>query len=194
LFALAGTIAIPEMKEVLTNNRDLLKKAIIIGALTPSVLYLFFSFVIVGSMGAGTTQVATTGLAQILGQKMFVMGNLFAVLAMATSFLTLGLALKEMYHYDYHLNKNISWLLTIIPPLVLFFVLEKSFVGVIGITGGIAMGLEGVLVVLMYRQAKKIGTRKPEYQLPKNTTIDYAIILVFLMGIVYTILNFLKII
>jgi tyrosine-specific transport protein len=194
LFALAGTIAIPEMKEELIHNRELLKKAIIIGALTPTVLYLIFSLVIVGSMGMGTTEIATTGLAQILGHKMFILGNLFAVLAMATSFLTLGLALKEMYHYDYHLSKNIAWLLTIIPPLALFFLLEKSFVGVIGITGGIAMGLEGTLVVLIYRKAKKIGTRKPEYKLAKNIAIEYALILIFVMGIIYTILNFLGII
>jgi len=194
LFALAGTIAIPEMKEELIHNKKLLKKAIIIGALTPTVLYLVFSFVIVGSMGLGTTEIATTGLAAILGQKMFILGNLFAVLAMATSFLTLGLGLKQMYHYDFHMSKNVSWFLTILPPLALFFLMKKSFVGVIGITGGIAMGLEGTLVVLMYRQAKKIGARKPEYQLAKNSIIDYALILIFVMGIVYTILSFLKLI
>jgi len=194
LFALSGTIAIPEMKEELIHNKELLKKAIIIGALTPTVLYLFFSLVIVGSMGLGTTEIATTGLTQILGQKMFALGNLFAVLAMATSFLTLGLALKQMYHYDYHLSKNISWLLTIIPPLILFFVLKKGFVGIIGITGGIAMGLEGILVVLMYRKAKKLGTRKPEYSLPQSSIIEFALILIFIMGIVYTLLSFLKII
>ena len=194
LFALAGTIAIPEMKEELVHNKELLKKAIIIGALTPTVLYLVFSFVIVGSMGLGTTEIATTGLAEILGQKMFVLGNLFAVLAMATSFLTLGLGLKEMYHYDFHISRNVSWLLTILPPLALFFLMEKSFVGIIGITGGMAMGLEGTLVVLMYRQAKKIGARKPEYQLAKNSIIDYALILIFMMGIIYTILSFLKLI
>jgi len=194
LFALAGTIAIPEMKEELTQNRELLKKAIIIGALTPTILYIFFSFVIVGSMGLGTTEIATVGLAGILGHKMFILGNLFAVLAMATSFLTLGLGMKEMYHYDFHMKKSVSWLLTIIPPLALFFLLEKSFVGVIGITGGVAMGLEGTLVVLIYRQAKKIGARKPEYQLAKNSIIDYALILVFVMGIAYTLLSFLKII
>ncbi len=194
LFALAGSIAIPEMKEELTHNKELLKKAIIIGALIPIFMYLFFTFVIVGSMGLETTQIATIGLAALLGQKMFILGNLFAVLAMATSFLTLGLALKEMYHYDYHINKKLSWVLTIIPPLILFFLLEKSFVGIIGLTGGIGMGLEGILVVLMYRKAKKIGARKPEYRMLKCAPLEYALIIIFLMGITYTILNFLRII
>ena len=194
LFALAGSIAIPEMKEELTHNRELLKKAIIIGALIPIVMYIFFSFVIVGANGIHTKEIATVGLAELLGQKMFIMGNLFAVLAMATSFLTLGLALKEMYHYDFHINEKVSWLLTIAPPLILFFLLEKSFVGIIGFTGGIGMGLEGILVVLMYRQAKKIGARKPEYIMRGNTLVDYGLILIFVMGILYTVLNFFKII
>lgn len=194
LFALAGTIAIPEMKEELRHSRKLLKKAIIIGALAPTILYIIFCFAVVGSMGMKTTEIATIGLAEILGQKMFILGNLFAVLAMATSFLTLGLALKEMYHYDYHFSRKVSWLLTIIPPLALFFMLNEGFVGVIGITGGIAMGLEGVLVVLIYRKAKRIGARKPEYTLPKSNAVDYALILIFVMGMVYTMLSFLKLI
>jgi tyrosine-specific transport protein len=193
LFALAGSIAIPEMKEELTHNRELIKKAIIIGALIPIFLYLFFSFVIIGANGLNTTEIATVGLSELLGQKMFIFGNVFAVLAMATSFLTLGLGLKEMYHYDYHINETLAWILTVVPPLILFFLLEKSFVGVIGLTGGIGMGLEGILIVLMYRQAKKIGARKPEYQMRKYTLLQYALILIFFLGIIYTILDFFKI-
>ncbi len=194
LFALAGAIAIPEMKEELTHNREHIKKAIIIGALIPIFAYLFFSFVIVGSSGTATTEIATVGLAVVLGHKMFVLGNLFAVLAMATTFLTLGLGLKEMYHYDYHINESLSFLLAIAPALVLFFLLEKSFVAILGLTGGVGMGIEGILIVLMYRKAKKIGARKPEYTVRKNTPIEYGIIFIFIVGIIYTLLNFFKII
>jgi amino acid permease len=193
LFSLAGSIAIPEMKEEISKNKSLLKTAIIIGAIIPTVLYIIFSLVIVGTTGLNTTEIATVGLAELLGQKMFILGNLFAVLAMATSFLTLGLALKEMYHYDYHVKEKLAWLLTIIPPLILFFLLEKSFVGIIGLTGGIAMGLEGALIVLMFQRAKKIGGRKPEYQMAKNSILEYGLILIFAMGIIYTLLSFFKI-
>lgn len=194
LFALAGSIAVPEMKEELTHNRKLIKKAIIIGTIVPILAYLFFGFVIVGASGIETTEIATVGLAQIIGQKMFVLGNLFAVLAMATTFLTLGLGLKEMYHYDYHLSRKVSFLLTMIPPIALFFLLKKSFVGILGFTGGVGMGVEGILIVLMYRQAKKIGARKPEYKLKRNAVIEYALILIFVAGIAYTLLDFFRII
>ena len=56
------------------------------------------------------------------------------------------------------------------------------------------MGVEGILIVMIYRRAKKIGGRKPEYKLKSCPPIEYALMLIFLMGIAYTILNFFKII
>jgi len=193
LFALGGVVAIPEMKEELSNNRELLKKAIIIGAVIPVAIYVLFSLVMVGTLGLNTTEIVTTGLSG-LGPVVFFLGNVFAMLAMATSFLALGLALKEMYAFDYDLNDLAAWLATIIPALVLFFALTKSFVGIIGLTGGIAMGVEGILVVLMYQKAKKKGKRKPEYTVKSNRAIEGALMVLFFFGIVYTILNFIGVI
>lgn len=194
LFSLAGSMAIPEMREELINNKKKLKKAIIIGALLPVVFYFIFSLAIVGSLGISTTEVATVGLAELLGQKMFILGNIFAVFAMATSFLTLGLALKEMYHYDFRFHKDAAWLLTIVPTFIMFLFIKKSFVSVISITGGVAMGLEGILIILMYQKAKKIGARKPEYRVRSNIILEYFLMAIFAAGILYTILDFLKII
>ena len=186
LFALAGAVAIPEMKEELKDLRQL-KRAIIIGAMIPPALYLFFALVVVGVTGINTTEVASIGLGNLMGEYMVIFGNLFAIFAMATSFLTLGLALKEMYNYDYGVNKHLAWLLTIVPPLVMFLLFKKGFVEVIGVTGGIAMGLEGILIALMFQKAKKMGDRKPEYSITGNRFISYGLVVIFALGIVYTI-------
>lgn len=188
-FALAGSVAIPEMKEVLTKNRKQLKKAILIGALIPLAIYFIFALIVVGVTGTATTEIATIGLGQTFGKTMILLGNLFAVFAMATSFLTLGLALKEMYWYDYKMNKNAAWLLTCVPPLLIFLFLARSFIQVIGITGGIAMSLEGILLVLIFNRAKKLGNRKPEYTIRKSTVLNIVLITLFILGMIYTILN-----
>lgn len=193
-FALAGSVAIPEMKEILIDNKKQLKKAIFIGSIIPIIIYFLFALIIVGVTGINTTEIATIGLGNMFGKTMIILGNLFAVFAMATSFLTLGLALKEMYWYDYKINKQVAWLLTCIPPFLIFLFLAKSFIQVIGLTGGIAMSLEGILLVLIFNRAKKLGKRKPEYSIKKSNILSFLLIILFILGMVYTFLTWFKII
>ena len=184
-FAFIGTAAIPEMKEILSHNRKSMKSAIILSSLFITFIYLLFGFMVVGATGLETSEIATIGLGKLIGPKMILFGNLFAVFAMSTSFLALGLALKEMYHYDYKLNEILSWLLTISIPLLLFLLGVKSFIKVLGITGAIAGGIDGILIVLMFWKAKKEGRRKPEYEIKKSYIISGVLILTFLFGILY---------
>lgn len=195
LFALAGAVAVPEMKEELAKNKKLLKRAIVIGTLIPIALYALFSLVIVGVCGSLTSEVATIYLGQRFGIIMTIFGNLFAIFAMATSFLTLGLGLQEIYNYDYKIKKHAAWSLACLIPLVLFlliffFIKEEIFYKTIGLTGGMAMTIEGILLVVMFNRAKRRGNRKPEYTVKRSTIVSIALIALFLLGMTYTILNF----
>jgi len=184
-FAFLGAAAIPEMREELVRNEKKLKRSIIIGASIPIAVYLIFTVIVVGVTGLQTTEVATLGLGQIIGRHVILIGNLFAVLTMATSFLTLGLALKEMYNYDYNINHQISWGLTIIIPLIIALSNVTTFIKAIGIAGVVAGGLEGILIVLMAFRAKKFGNRKPEYSVKLNKTLAVLIIAIFVLGAVF---------
>jgi amino acid permease len=139
---------------------------------------------------------ATTCLGGKFGIFIILLGNIFAVFAMATSFFTLGLSLKQMYNYDYRVREKYAWMLACFIPLIIFIFISFSkindaFFRIISITGGIAMTLEGVLIVLMFEKAKKKGNRKPEYSLRFSKIISAVLILVFVMGMIYTILEFL---
>ncbi|MEW6063130.1 MAG: aromatic amino acid transport family protein [Nanoarchaeota archaeon] len=188
LFAFLATAAIPEMKEELAKKERYLKRALIIGGLIAFFAYMLFAFVIVGVTGQETTEVATVGLANLLGQKVHVLLNLFAVFAMATAFLGLGLALKEMYIYDYKLNKNLAWFLTCFVPLALFLFGIKSFTRTIAVTGAVSGGIVGVLAIMMAYRAKAVGERKPEYSIPVNGFLSFILVIVFLLAIVYSII------
>jgi len=195
LFALAGSVAIPEMKEELIENKKLLRKAIIVGTLIPVVLYTLFSLVVVGVCGSSTSEVATIYLGKHFGVIMKIFGNLFAIFAMSTSFLTLGLGLKEVYNYDYKIKKCLSWALACLAPVILFllvffFIREEIFYKTIDLAGGVAMTIEGILLVIMFNRAKRRGERKPEYTMKKSTIISAALIIIFVLGLIYTILNF----
>ena len=189
LFAFLGAAAIPEMKEVLVKKRKLMKKSILIGSLIPLVAYFIFALIVVGVTGTKTTEIATIGLGRVLGQQMVLFGNLFAAFAMSTSFLTLSIALKEMFNYDYKLHKHLSWALTCFIPLILFLIGIKSFIKTISTTGAIAGGVEGILIISMFLVARKKGDRKPEYHLKKSLIIALSLVLVYLGGIAYTVWN-----
>jgi len=186
LFAFIGTSAIPEIKEELDKNKKDLKKAIMIGSLIPLVVYFLFALSVVGVLGKGTHEVGALGLAAILGEKMAFIGGLFALLTMTTSFLALGLALKELFWYDYGLRKNTSWLLACFVPFLLFLLIKlgklASFITILEIAGVITGAIVGILVVLMVMNAKTHSERKPEYSIYINKLIAVIIIVLFIIG------------
>jgi amino acid permease len=187
LFAYLGTAAIPEVREVIRGHWHEMKKAVILGSLIPIGVYAIFTFAVIGVMGLGTTEIATVGIGQLLGKLGLVFTNVFAILAMATSFIALGIALKEVYTYDYRLPKNLAWIFVCAVPIVLILLGVHSFIKVIGITGAISGGLDGILVVLMWWKAKKTGQRKPEYEINLPEIIGYLLIAMFVIGAGYVV-------
>ncbi len=185
LFAFIGAAAIPEMEQYLVRNEKLLKKCILIGISIPIVVYFVFAIAIVGVTGASTTEIATIGLGKVVGEHMVLLGNIFAIVTMATSFLALGLALKQMYNYDYNINKHLSWILTVSIPFLIALTGFATFIKAIGIAGVVAGGIEGALIVFMVWQAKKLGDRKPEYKMKINFLISVLLILLFVFGAIY---------
>lgn len=188
LFAFVGTVAVPEMRCILINNKKQLKKCILLGSLIPLIAYLLFTFVVVGVTGAGTSEVATVALGNLVGKEMIFFGNIFAVLAMGTSFLILGLALRNVFMLDYKINKELSILITLGVPLAMFFVLhylnKLSFISVIGITGVFAGGIDGILIVLMLANAKRFGKRIPEYSIKPYKMIGLVLMAIFIFGMI----------
>lgn len=189
LFAFLGFWAIPDMKQELTNKNDL-KKAIIIGIVISGTIYLLFSTIVVGVDGMSTTPVATVGLGESIGKGMVFLANLFAIFTMGTSFLALGYALKESFMIDYGIRRIFAWLLTIVIPLTIVLTKITGFIQVISITGAIAGAITAFFIVAMFEKAKKLGDRKPEFAIKHNRILNYALVLLFVVG---TILNIIKI-
>ncbi len=203
LFAFIGSPAIPELAEELGRYRKEVKRAIIFGTAIPLLVYLLFTIVSVGVVGENffyiqeKDRAASSALGLFLGNGAAIFGNLFAILAMTTAFLALGMALKGMFEYDYKFSKASSWTLTVIIPFLIVFIDSfiydvASFITVLGIAGAITGGLMGILIVLMHRKAKKEGNRKPEYQIHDNWMIGIVLIIFFLLGITYQVLTTLR--
>lgn len=185
LFAFGAAAAVPDMMDLLKDQKRKLKKAIILGMLFPMIVYLVFAFVAVGVSGGATSQEAVIGLGQSLGPSILFLGALFGIITMSTSFLMLGLILKEVYWYDYKIPHFWSWFLVISVPLIIFLLKLISFVEVIGTAGAIMGGFEGIIILFMWEVARKKGERTPEYSLRVSWPVAALLFLVFALGIIY---------
>lgn len=189
LFAFAGLAAIPIQKEILAGQENLLKKSIAWAVLIVGLLYLLFTFTVVGISGDITSPDAIKGLYEFLGNKIVFPGSLFGVLAVGMSYLMLGSALREIFQYDYGINKFLSWFLVVSPPLIMFIGGIRTFLDVIGLAGAVALGLEMAVLALVYIKAKKYGDRTPEYSLKIPSFMAIFLVILFIAGLIYTLIN-----
>jgi len=188
LFAFAGMSSLPIQREILRGAEHKLKKSILWAVLMVGILYTIFAFTVVGVSGDITSPDAITGLFDFLGGKIVVLGSIFGVLAVGTSFLMLGSVMDEVFRWDYGLKKGWAWLLTVIPPLLLFTIGLRTFIDVISLVGSLAVGLILLVLIFMYMVAKTKGDREPEYNLSIPKWFLCSMAGLFLAGIVYVLL------
>lgn len=187
LFSLWGATLIPEVEEMLGERKDSLKKIIPIAILISIIVYLFFIYLILGITGSQTTESALTGLRDVLGDGMVSLALCFGLLTTFTSFITLGLTLKKVFWYDLKIGKNLAWAITCFIPLILFLIGFKNFIPVIFFVGGVMLGIDGILILLMYRKLQ-FKTQKSKIK----SFLIYPLVLILLLGIIYEIIYFLK--
>jgi amino acid permease len=180
LFSMMSFFSIPHAKIILKNNRNLMKKAIIIGTCIPAVFYTIFTLVVVGYMGSETPQIAT-----------FALGGIFVfmgIVTMVTSYISLANALKHNYMFDYKISKRKAWFRACIIPIFVFLFIQIfgglfSFIRVISIGGVVSGGVIGILVLMINKRAEKRGDRHPEFFVPINNWIVRILSFVFILGI-----------
>jgi len=190
LFACSGLVSIPESKEILASEKSekFLKISIIIGNLIPVIVYAIFAAIVVAVTGENTTEIATIGLSHSIGSTALIIGSLFSIIAMSSSFMTLGTAIKQTFEYDYKAHPRTAVLLTLGVPALLFALGFRDFFGIVSAAGALSVGLTGLISLVTFWRARKLGNRKPEYSIPKWLAAPLSIIiaLVFIFGIIYT--------
>ena len=180
LFALWGIGLIPEIEEMLPKNKKNLKKIITISTIIISVFYLLFALIILGITGKQTDQTGLVGLKNFLPKSLISVSLFMGALTTVTAFIAQGIVFKKVLMYDLGIKHWQAFVMTCFPALILFLLGLNSFISVISIIGGVILGIDGILILLMY---KKIGG--------KNIII-YPLSLIFLLGVIYEIIYSIK--
>lgn len=161
LFALGAAPGIPEVVEYLKEmkQRQLTKRVICLGMCIPMLVYVVFIFCVVGVTGTHTTESSILGLGQALGKEVLVLGSILGVLTMTSAFISLGLALQDVYRYDFALSHVWAWAAVVMPPLLIVLLHIGSFIDFLGFAGSLIGGLDGIIILKMYL---KLHSSTPE--------------------------------
>src|SRR3989339_49558 len=180
IFSLWGVGLIPEAEEMLRGNKKSFRRVIILSTLIPAIFFILFTIMVLGITGSNTTESALTGLNDSLGNGVVLISLLMGVVITFSAFITHGLSLKRILAYDLGIKEKQAVIISCFTPMILFLLGLNSFIGMISFVGGVLLGIDGIMILLMY---KKIGGKK---------YLIYPLYLVFLLGIVYEVVYFVK--
>ena len=187
MFSLIGISAIPEITGILKKKKNL-KKIIITASIITVCFAFLFGLIVSGVTGVNTTDEPFQGLLPFLGQKIIILGGIFGLLAVSTSFLIIANHLKNVFRFDYKMPYFPAFIIACFIPIILFLIGIKQFIPVIGVVGTFIGLVEGTAIVLIYRKAKKQGRKIPAYSLKTPKVLLYLMVAILAAGAIVQII------
>ncbi len=181
-FAIGGQAAIPEICQLLKNEKRKIRSAIIWGTFLPIFLIAFFAFLVVGVTGPNTTPDVIAGLATKLDSWIIFLALIFGLMAIITSYIIIAKSLKEVYWWDGGLNKYLAWILATAIPLGVYLIGVKNLINVIGLTGAITGGLYGVILISIYLKVQNKKRRRLVYRKYLSKKLAWVLSVAFILG------------
>ena len=184
LFSLVGWAAIPEIAELFKKSKEKkrLDNLVVWTFAAVVTFYALFTFLVVGVSGPATSANALDGLKPFLGNSITILGSLFGLFALATSFLVVGNYLKNSLRYDFKLPFLAAAAIAVLVPFGLFLLGLRNVIAIMGVLGALLGAVEGAIIVFIYQQAKKKGDRVPEYKLRVPGLVLFALLGVLCLG------------
>lgn len=194
LFALSGFSAVPMLEHILAPARKRgmrFRYSFIVfsGTLIPAFLYILFTWGVFGVSGFLTTKDALSGLAGSLGPGIVTLGAVLALLAIYTSFISVGEELEKTFSEDYGVSRLKSFILTMFIPLGLYLLNVRDFIGIIEFVGAIMGGYVGVMVILLLWRTERRTTSLSSLAISLPKPVGFFIIAIFVFASLYAIFD-----
>lgn len=189
LFAFAGASAVPDAAEAFYRGLQVpngrFRRVLVLSTVIPLLVYLVFITSVIGVSGQATSSDAILGLEGFLGERAIRVGSLIGFLAVFTSFLALGLDLKNIFHYDAGASPLGAWVGAMAIPPILFVIGINDFVSIIGLVGAVAIGIDGILILLSALRVCRTGTRCTIGSISFHPIFPLILIVALSLGVVY---------
>jgi len=183
MFSFTALFSVPQTVAGLHWNRKLVPRAVITGMLINFILIAVISLSAMG-VSEEVTRVAITGWGKAMGGWALVVGSIFIILAMLTSFWSISFALVVILKERFGWGDRVSWLIATLPTFLVVITGLIDFLGFMRLAGGAIALLVAVLVVPVLRSVRKHGDiQNPEWVLGiwGNTVFQVVVIVGFIL-------------
>ena len=143
MFAMSAFFSVPQAVEGLDKDKKKIKKAVFIGLGVNFMLILVISFCALWASGR-ITPVAMVGWSEGIGLWAELIGSIFTLLAMLTTYWSLSLALAGIIGEMTKLSSRLCWLIATLPSLVLVLFDLGDFMELLRTGGGLVAATQGV--------------------------------------------------
>lgn len=160
-FSLSAVMSTPQVVKGLNGDPKRVRGAIATGiGVNTALIFLITLMTLLGAGKDITGDGALVDLARHLGGWVSIIGYLFTLLALATSFWANTLNLRDIVAEQTEWSKNISWLAASLPCLVLALLGLSSFVGFTRFASVIQV-VTGIGIVVAYNKSRKRVGQSP---------------------------------
>ena len=158
-FSLSAVMSVPQVVKGLEGDEKGIRRAIAAGTGLNMGLILLITFMTLLGCSNVTENGALVDLSGHLGGWVSIIGYVFSLLVLATSFWANTLNLRDIVNEQTKWGEKISWLAATVPCLVIALVGVQSFVGFTRMASVVQV-LTGVGVIVAYnRSRRRAGTR-----------------------------------
>ncbi len=188
LFALAGRAGvIPVLDELraaggLARSPHVVRTVLTAGTVLPAVLYSMFILGVL-ALSPRVSPDSITGLVGNMPPVLLFAIGILGLLSLLSSYLLSGVDVNNTLRYDFKIGIFWRILLVVVAPLGLYLLGLTSFIGLISFVGGIFLSIEGILIVVMWLRARRVGALGGIVRL-RSTGAVWLIILLFVVALI----------
>ena len=160
-FSLSAVMSTPQVVKGLKGDAKRIRAAIAVGlAINACLIFIITLMTLLGAGKDVTGDGALVDLSRHLGGWVSIVGYIFTLLALATSFWANTLNLRDIVHEQTKWSKNLSWLAASLPCLALAFFGLSSFVGFTRFASVIQV-VTGIGIIVAYNLSRKRTGESP---------------------------------
>lgn len=150
MFCFSSFFSIPQAAEGLSWNKKLIPRAVFAGIGLNLVFVLLVTFCAL-SVSAEVTEVAIIGWSSAVGGWAVILGSIFIILAMLTTYWSVSYALVVIIKERLGWSERLSWLTATLPTLGIALAGLTTFLGFMRIVGGGIAVVVALLLVPAFR-------------------------------------------